>query len=211
MTVRGTDITIIGGPNASVTNSASTTCAICVNPCLQVTKNCDTVVIGSANTVSGSVTNCGNITITNIVISDNLYGTLVTIPTLAPNSSQTYRALVTNNTCGNFLNIVTASGTTVCGAPIQAQATNTCVVTEAPCIAVTKNCDTVVVGLPNTVSGVVSNCGNVTLTNIVVQDNLYGQLTTFASLAPGASQPYSQLVTNLCGSFSNITYVVAVT
>jgi uncharacterized repeat protein (TIGR01451 family) len=41
-------------------------------------------VIGSANTVSGSVTNCGNITITNIVISDNLYGTLVTIPTLAP-------------------------------------------------------------------------------------------------------------------------------
>jgi hypothetical protein len=203
-TVRGTDITTIGGPNASVTDSTTNACAICVTPCLQVTRNCDSVVIGSANTVSGAVTNCGNITLTNLVISDNLYGTLATIPTLAPNTSQAYSRLVTNITCGNFENIVTASGTTACGAPITASATNTCVVTEAPCITVTMNCDTVVVGLPNTVSGVVSNCGNVTLSNIVLRDNLYGQLTNFASLAPGTSQAYSRLVTNLTGSFPNI-------
>src|ERR1041385_1232695 len=133
ITVRGTDITAIGGPNASVTNTTSVTCAICVNPCLTVTKLCDTVPIGSANTVSGSVTNCGNITITNIVISDNLYGTLATIPPLAPGAPKSYSRLVTNNSCGNFANTVPARGTTVCGQPITAQASSTCVVTENPC------------------------------------------------------------------------------
>jgi len=203
ITVRGTDRTVIQGPNATVTATATAVCLICKTPCLAVTKNCDTVQIGQANTVSGVVTNCGNLGITNIIISDNLYGTLATIPSLAPGASASYSRLVTNNTCGNFPNTVTANGTTVCGAPISATATNTCVVTEAPCIQVTKNCDTVVIGSANTVSGAVTNCGNVTLTNIVITDNLYGPLATIASLAPGASQNYSRLVTNSCGNFPN--------
>ena len=53
-------------------------------------------------------------------------------------------------------------------------------------------------------TSVVSNCGNVTLTNVVITDNLYGQVATFASLAPGGFQSYSKLVTNTCGNFTNI-------
>ena len=148
-TVRGTDISIIGGPNASVTNASTTTCRICVNPCLTVTKNCDSVVLGSPNTVSGFVTNCGNIAITNIVISDDLYGTLATIPSLASGAFHAYRVQVTNQTCGSFPNMVTAAGTTACGGAISAQATNTCVVTEAPCIRVTADCAPVMTGALN--------------------------------------------------------------
>jgi uncharacterized membrane protein len=184
-----------------LSNSASATCTVCTTPCINVTKNCDTVVLGSPNTISGVVSNCGNVTLTNVVITDNVYGQVTTFASLAPGASQPYSKLVTNNTCGSFPDTVTASATGLCGGPVSATASSTCVVTASPCIAVTKSCDTVTIGSPNHISGVVSNCGNVTLTNIVITDSLYGSVASFASLAPGVSQPYSKTVTNTCGNF----------
>jgi len=188
-----------------VSGTATNVCIVTENPCIRVTKNCDTVVLGQANLVSGVVTNCGNITLTNISIVDNLYGTLATIPTLAPGATAPYSRLVTNGTCGNFTNIVTATGRSLCGTQVSGNATNVCIVTELACIRVTKNCDTVVLGQANLVSGVVTNCGNVTLTNISIVDNIYGSVGNIASLAPGATAPYSRLVTNsVCGNYTNI-------
>src|SRR5262249_15292931 len=154
------------------------------------TKNCDTVVIGAANTISGVVSNCGNVTLTNIVITDNRYGSVASFVSLTPGASQSYSKTLTN-TVDSIRETVTASGSSICGTPIQATDNAVCTVTENPCIAVTKNCDTVVIGAANTISGVVSNCGNVTLTNIVITDNRYGSVATFVSLTPGASQSYS--------------------
>src|SRR5262245_7569314 len=144
--VRGTDAL-----GSNVTSQCSQTCSNILTTCLTVTKNCDTVAIGQGNLVSGLVTNCGNVTIANITVTDNLYGLLTTITTLAPGQSQTYSRLVTNSTCGNFTNTVTASGTNICGAPVSAMASSVCTVTESPCIRVTKLCDSVLVGLGNTV------------------------------------------------------------
>jgi hypothetical protein len=107
------------------------------------------------------------------------------------------------NTCGTFPNTVTATGLTPCEAQVQATSTATCVVTEAPCIGVTKTCDTVVIGAANLVTAVVTNCGNVPLHGITVVDNIYGSVGTIALLAPGGTATLTKSVTNTCGSFPN--------
>src|SRR6185436_12145802 len=120
---------------------------------------------------------------------------------------------------GNFTNVVTASGVSPCGpqplsqedgggpAPgtlVQAQSTNVCVVTANPCLGVTKTCDTVTIGQSNTVTAVVTNCGNVAITGISVTDNLYGIIGTIALLAPGETATLTKPVTNTCGNFTNV-------
>src|SRR6185436_17882391 len=103
--------------NKIVTSQCSATCSNILTPCIAVTKNCDTVVIGSANTISGVVSNCGNVTLTNIVITDNQYGAVTTFASLAPGASQSYSKRVTNS-CGSFPDTVTATGRSICGTQV---------------------------------------------------------------------------------------------
>src|SRR5207244_1105357 len=112
---------------------------------------------------------------------------------------------VTNNTCGAFTNVVTASGTSPCGTLVQAKSTDRKSVVEGKSIAVTKTCNTVVAGQPNLVTAVVTNCGNLVLTNITVSDDLYGSTGSIASLLPGGSTNLPTSVTNnTCGTFTNV-------
>src|SRR5207249_713299 len=141
-TVTATGSSICG---SQVSASASATCVVNESPCIKVTKACDTVVIGQANLVTAVVTNCGNVPLHGISVSDNLYGSIGTITSLAVGGSATLTKSVTN-TCGNFPNTVTATGLSPCNTSVQAQSTATCSVTESPCIGVTKTCDTVVIG-----------------------------------------------------------------
>ena len=53
-----------------------------------------------------------------------------------------------------------------------------------------------------TVSGAVSNCGNVTLTNIVITDNIYGQLAIVPTLPPG---PWMTLPQSHIDAFAEAT------
>src|SRR5205823_106213 len=154
----------------SVTNSTTVACAICVNPCLTVTKTCTPAIVGQPQTISGAVTNCGNITLTNISVTDNVVGAITNVSSLAPGGFFLYSKTVTAF-CGGNTNILPAAGTSSCPLPVSACATNACVVSETPCITVTKTCTTAVVGAPQTISGAVTNCGNVTLTNVLVVDN----------------------------------------
>src|SRR6185436_20002793 len=149
------------------------------------------------------VTNCGNVTLTSITVSDNLYGNVGFIDALAPGGSTNLTKSVTNTSCGNFTNVVTASGFVFGESPIAASFANVCVVTENPCLVVTKTCNTVTIGQPNLVTAVVTNCGNVTLNNIAVSDNLYGSIGNIPSLAPGGSTNLTKSVTNTsCGNFT---------
>jgi len=187
---------------AGVTNTATAICPVTENPCIGVTKTCDTVVIGQANFVTAVVTNCGNVPLHGITVTDNLYGSVGTIALLAPGGTATLTKSVTN-TCGTFTNIVTATGLSPCNTQVQAQSTATCAVTENPCIRVTKTCNTVTIGQANTVTAVVTNCGNVPLHGITVVDNLYGSFGTIALLAPGGTATLTKSVTNTCGNFPN--------
>jgi uncharacterized repeat protein (TIGR01451 family) len=200
----GTDTSDIGGPNASVTNSTSATCPLCVTPCISVTKNCTGPVgVGNPQTVSGVVSNCGNITLTNITLNDNVLGPITNITQLTPGQSVNYSTTFTAG-CNSFTNTVTASGTSTCGQGVSATATAPCFVTSTPCIKVTLNCPgPVVVGDPQTISGSVSNCGTITLTNVVVTDDVFGAITNISQLGSGQSVSYSRTFTSSCSGFTN--------
>ena len=138
LTARGTDTTIIGGPNASVTNSITTACNICAAPalpCLTVTKDCGAVMSGQPQTISGVVSNCGGVTITNIALADAVHGSITNIASLAAGASSPYSKTFTAALCGPTISSVTAAGVSVSGDSIQAAATNTCAVTCGPVLS----------------------------------------------------------------------------
>src|SRR6267154_311914 len=115
----------------------SDACELTVHPCILVIKTCDTVVIGQANLVTAVVTNCGNVALHGITVTDNIYGSVGTIALLSPGGTATLTKSVTN-TCGNFTNTVTATGLSPCNTSVQAQSTATCSVQCAPQIKVYK-------------------------------------------------------------------------
>ena len=120
---------IIGDTNfvaktVHATNSA--TCDVCTVPCIAVTKVCSPPVItnnpsagllGIVN-FSGYVTNCGNVPLTNVVVTDTfLGGTVLTVPFLTNGASVPYSTnfQTTSNECGGtFTNTVIATGHDAC-------------------------------------------------------------------------------------------------
>jgi hypothetical protein len=148
------------------------------------------VVVGDPQTISGVVSNCGNITLTNVSVSDNVLGAVTNIGTLTPGQAVSYSKTFTSS-CNSFTNTVTASGTSTCGQGVQAQATAPCFVTQTPCISVTKNCSPstpLKIGDVVTFTGVVTNCGNVALTNVVLNDTFLGKvIATIPRLEKGGT------------------------
>src|SRR5207245_533028 len=141
------------------------------------------------------VTNCGNVPLHGITVTDNIYGSIGTIATLAVGGTATLTKSVTN-TCGSFPDTVTATGLSPCNTTVTSSSTATCVVTESPCIGVTKTCDTVVTVHTRRSSDLVTNCGNVPLHGITVTDNLYGSIGTIATLAVGGTVTLTKSVIN---------------
>jgi uncharacterized repeat protein (TIGR01451 family) len=158
--------------------------------------------VGETITYSFTVTNTGNVTLTNITVSDPLVtvtgGPLATLAPGASNSSTftaTYTLTQANINAGTFTNTATATGTPPSGPPVTDDDDDTQPLNASPSILLAKT------GTPNfggdgipqvgetiTYSFTVTNTGNVTLTNITVSDPLVtvtgGPLAT---LAPGAS------------------------
>lgn len=190
---------------ARVTATASATCVLLTNPRIVVTQLCPTSPAspGGILTYSGSVSNAGNITLTNVVVTGGPGATNVfSIATLAPgavaNFTGSYRVPLDSGCLTS--SSVTASGFDKCtGVRVVASASATCPLLTTPRITVTQTCPTIqsIPGGMLTYSGTVSNSGNVSLTNVVVVNNHPASNTviyTVAFLAPGAS-------TNFTGSY----------
>uniref|UniRef100_UPI0026050E98 DUF7507 domain-containing protein n=1 Tax=uncultured Sphingorhabdus sp. TaxID=1686106 RepID=UPI0026050E98 len=157
------------------------------------------------------VTNNGNVTLTNVVVTDPLTGNVYNVGTLAPGASsapliETYTLTqadldsngtleAANFTSGSIENTATATSNQTGPASASAVAP----IVYAPAINVTKTFDGWADGEAkgNAVGDIanytvtVYNTGNITLTNVTVKDPLTGQDVTIASLAPGGSQSYS--------------------
>jgi uncharacterized repeat protein (TIGR01451 family) len=189
----------------TVTNTASATCPVTSTPGIVVTKACPTqpVAPGQLFAFSGSVSNTGSVTLTNIVVVNNqpAANTVVfTVASLAPGAVTTFTGsyLMPTNNCA-LTDTLTATAASLCGVGVSSVASATCPVITTPGIVVTKACPTqpVAPGQLFAFSGSVRNTGNVTLTNIVVVNNQPAAGTvvlTVASLDPGA-------VTNFTGSY----------
>jgi uncharacterized repeat protein (TIGR01451 family) len=181
----------------SVTNSATASCDIITKPILRLTKNCppNPVAPGELLVFTGSLSNAGNISITNIVVvnSQPTPGTPVFGPTnLSPGQivffTNSYR--VPLDACGPWVDTLTATGTSICGTFAIDSTSATCPAVTTPLIRVGKFCpeSPVAPGGVLTYSGVVSNIGNISLTNVVVRNDAQGNAVVFGptNLAPGA-------------------------
>ena len=143
------------------------------------------------------VTNTGNVTLTNIQVTDPLTGLNQTIVTLAPGASRsinTTHTIVQNDLNTGRVNNTATVSYNYGGNPYSQSANATVTANQGPDLTITK----VANETSYTTAGdilhytiVVSNTGNVTLTNIVVTDALTGLNQTIASLAPGANRSFS--------------------
>jgi len=185
-----------------VTASDFKDCPGITTPRIAVTKQCppSPVAPGGIAVFSGTVSNAGNITLTNVYVVNNrptnntpVIGPITLLPGQSTNFSGSYT--VPANCCSYF-DTLTASGNSFCtGSNVTASATAVCPTVTTPQLVVTKRCppNPVPHGQPLVFSGIVSNAGNITLVGVTVVDNLptnntpvFGPIT----LAPGESAEY---------------------
>jgi len=144
------------------------------------------------------VTNTGNVTLTNVTVSDP--SALVAggpIAVLAPGASDsvTFTAAHTvtqaDLDAGSYINTATASGTPPTGPAVTDSATASAAAEQHPSISLVKKAEPETFGAAGdviTYTFTVTNTGNVTLTNVMVSDRMITVAGgPIASLAPGAS------------------------
>ncbi|MCF1753369.1 beta strand repeat-containing protein, partial [Mariniradius sediminis] len=151
------------------------------------------------------VTNTGNVTLSNVVVVDPLTGLNQTIASLAPTASQSFNTSYTivqsDLDNGSVANTASASSGSV---SVSDQVTVNAV--QSPALSIQK---TVAEGSYDAVGDVlnytivVTNTGNVTLSNVVVVDPLTGLSQTIASLAPTASQSFNTSYTIVQSDLDN--------
>ncbi len=188
-----------------VTSSVNVTCSNVLNPGIKIAKFCPVTPVspGQSFVFSGSVSNSGNVTLTNIVVLNSrpAGGTPVfTLATLAPGTSATFTGSYLAPTNCSVADTLDVRASSLCGSPVADSATATCPILTTPRIAVTAACPTtpVLPGGTLVYTGTVRNTGDVTLNNIVVVSDRPGANTrifTVATLAPGASANFSATLT----------------
>jgi uncharacterized repeat protein (TIGR01451 family) len=213
LTSTGSDVS-----NGSViTNTASASCNLVTTPRIVVTQNCPVTPVtpGSLFTYSGTVSNAGNITLNNIVVTNSLSGTtpVLSVPILAPGASVGFTGSYQAPATGPTASTSSARATSLCGATVTGAAGSTCPIVSTPGITVIKLCPPVPVASGSTLvfSGAVANTGNVTLTNVFVVNSqpvpntpVLGPIT----LAPGERTNFtgSYIVPmNTCSSTDTLT------
>ena len=180
------------------------------NPSLSVEKsttsepaNGESYALGEEITYEIVVTNDGNLTITNITVKDDLTGDSWTIDALEPGASKTYEASYTVTEAdilnGSVVNEATADGDNESDDPTDPGDDEVEDPTEdpKPSLSVEKsttsepaNGESYVLGEEITYEIVVTNDGNLTITDITVKDDLTGDSWTIDALEPGASKTY---------------------
>ncbi len=216
---------VIGDGNHSSEFSLAANAAICnafVSPSIDVEKEVSNdngvtwfdadnptgpnVVQGTNPQFRFTVTNTGNVTLTNVQVTDDVLGLIATIPSLDSGASQQF-VVVGTWALGQQVNTATATGT-FDGITVSDTDPAYWVGVEVatPAIDVEKEVspdngttwfDADSPTGPDVISPTnplfrftVINTGNVTLTNVVVTDDVLGVIANIPSLAPGESQQF---------------------
>jgi uncharacterized repeat protein (TIGR01451 family) len=189
---------------AAVRQTAFVTCDLATSPQIAVTKTCPTgpVAPGQNLVYSGTVSNAGNVTLTNVtVISDQPVANTVVfqVASLAPGASASFTGSYVAPTNCASTSTVTASGTSLCGVPVSKSATTTCPILTTPRVAITQTCPATspVPGGSATYTGTVRNTGDIALTEVIITSD-YPTTNTVVlnvgTLLPGGSANFSTVV-----------------
>ncbi|MFC5191431.1 gliding motility-associated C-terminal domain-containing protein, partial [Algoriphagus aquatilis] len=172
-----------------------------------------------------TVTNTGNVTLTNVTVVDSKTGTVVNVGTLAPGESKQVETVYTvtqeDVDRGSVSNEATATGES----PNEGDDNPTDIdevttpIAQLPSIVIEKKSDkTEIFGAGEVVTYTltVTNTGNVTLSGVTVKDPLTGLVETVGVLAPGATASFeTEYVVTLDdmaeGSVTNVATVEATT
>ena len=170
------------------------------------------IVVGAPVLWEYIVTNTGDVDLTNVVVTDDILGLIGTIPSLAAGETQTLTANG-NAAAGQYANLGTATGTPPVGPDVSDEDPSH-YLGVSPSVDIEKlvNGDdadaptgpVVAVGSTVTFDFVVTNTGNIDLTNVVVTDDVLGVIGTIPSLAVGASQTLTATAPALAGQQTNI-------
>ncbi len=179
------------------------------NPSISIVKTADPTVILSGENVSYTyvVTNTGDITLTNIVVTDDIMGPIGIIPMLEPGDSTTlmgaYAPLVDTTNVATAVGTYGAVGTDFGGTVSDTDDAFVDVV--SPDIAVTKSAsaDMVLAGDLVTYFYTVTNTGDVPLFNVLVTDDQLGVIGTIDELLPGVPVDF-EASTNLDVTTTNV-------
>jgi uncharacterized repeat protein (TIGR01451 family) len=167
-------------------------------PCIDITKTGAVEALRGENiTYELTVSNCGAVGLTNVTVNDTLLG-LYDIPDLAVGASYTFNATyeVGNDAPDPLVNIATASGWYNTTQVTDPDSHSVDIVEVAnPCINITKTGPAEALKGENiTYEFTVSNCGNVGLTNVTVNDTPLGSYN-IPDLAVGASYTFNATYT----------------
>jgi uncharacterized repeat protein (TIGR01451 family) len=185
-----------------ITRDAFADTPLAISPQIQVSKSANVSSVDNAGDdiiYTVTVQNTGNVTLTNLVVTDPLTGLSETIASLAPGASAsfdvTYEATQADfDTNGDGDGDIDNTATANSDQTDAVQASATVDLVRVPELAITKTANVASVDAAGddiiyTVS--VENTGNITLTNLLVTDPMTGLSETIASLAPGASQSFN--------------------
>jgi uncharacterized repeat protein (TIGR01451 family) len=148
------------------------------------------------------VTNTGNVTLTNITVTDphtGLTGLSCPDPTLAPGASETctatYLTTQADLDAGSIINTATATGTPPSGPPVTSPPSSVTIpAIQSPALTLVKSAQQTSYSAPGQTINynyLVTNTGNVTLTAITINDphtGLTGLSCPDPTLAPAASE-----------------------
>jgi uncharacterized repeat protein (TIGR01451 family) len=138
--------------NANVATGSQIVTVTCSNcPVIAVTKQCPPHPVPPGGTLifTGTVTNAGNVTLTDVLVVNDqpapstvVYGPATLAPGAGVQFSASYR--VPPCSCGPFVDTLTASGTSIYGGVVTSFATSTCQGTNAYAVAGDLNGDGIV-------------------------------------------------------------------
>ena len=197
---------------------------VILHPAIAIEKSPDDKVVrdGDKVTFTIKVTNTGDVDLSNVTVSDPLTPSCdKVIGTLLQGASTSYTC-TTGALSASFTNIASVTGHPPVGPDVTASDNAPVTVTTPPAppvvvthpaISITKSppTQTVTTGLTVTFTIVVTNTGDVTLTNVTVTDALSPgcartktDIPALASMAPGATVTYQCTSAAVTASFTNV-------